>query len=155
MILPSPFASGAVNVDLDLTVVAHFVLFTAFVVLMKDVLFEPLLRVFEERERRTSGAIDVARSADDRAIELKGELDRRVEDVRREAAVDRDRIRARLKKLEAESVAGALAGVEAKLRAGLTELSGEVDEVERELALERAAVAREIASRVLGREVGS
>ncbi len=155
MTILSPFASGAVNVDLDMTTVAQLVLFTAFVVLMKDMIFDPLLRVFEERERRTAGAIDLARGADDRAIQLKEELDGRIEEVRRDAALDRDKIRTRLKKLESATTAEARAAADEKLEAGLTQLKGEAQAVEVELSRERTGLAAQIASRVLGREVES
>jgi F-type H+-transporting ATPase subunit b len=147
------FAAGAVNVDLDLTMLVHLVLFTAFVVLMKDLVFDPLLRVFEEREKRTAGAIDKARAMDEQAIVLKQEHDSRLEEIRREAAVDRERIRARLKKLENEMLSSAREAVELRLEAGKHKIAGEVEDIQRDLDRQRSALSAEIASRVLGREV--
>src|SRR5262245_18336160 len=147
------FAASAVNVDLDMTMVAHFVLFAAFVWMMKDFIFEPLLKVFEEREKRTAGAIERARKMDERAIRLKQEYESRLEEIRREAAVDRERIRAKLKKLETETVATAREPVAAKLNAGKARIDIEVASIRRDLDRQRTALASEIASRVLGREV--
>lgn len=149
------FASGAVNLDLDATVVAQFILFTAFVVLMKDLFFDPLLRVFDERERRTAGAIDDARDLDEKAIALKGEYDGRVEEVRREAAGDRERVRSKLKLIETDLSTSTRDAVSKKLEDGLARIDRDALSIRKELDAQRASLASEIASRVLGREVKS
>jgi F-type H+-transporting ATPase subunit b len=154
LLLPSVvLAAGAVNIDIDWTVVAHFVLFTAFVLIMKDLVFEPLIKVFEERERRTKGAIDQARTMDEQAIELRQEYEERFEGVRREAAVDREQVRSRLKKLEAETLESARQAVATKLEAGLDAIQRQVGEARADLGREQSSLAHAIASRVLGREV--
>jgi F-type H+-transporting ATPase subunit b len=147
------FAYGAVNVDLDPTMVAHFLMFAAFVVLMKDLIFDPLLNVFEERERRTAGAIEEARLLDEKAIALKSEYDVRLEEIRREAAVDREQIRARLKKLESEMLGSARDAVGQRLGTGLAQIDKEVGVIRSDLEVDRSNLAADIASRVLGREV--
>jgi len=152
----TPFlASGAVTVDLDFTMVAHLVMFTAFVVIMKDLIFDPLLRVFEERERRTAGAIDKARSMDEQAIALKQDYEEKLDGIRREAAGDRERARAKIKKLEAEMMTSAREAVDAKLSEGIAKLSDEAGSIRSDLTAETGNLAATIASRVLGREVSS
>src|SRR5688500_10620811 len=86
--------SGAVNIDVDPTAIAQLVLFTAFAVMMKPLVFDPLMRVFEERERQTVGAKQDARKIDEDAIALKHDLDKKLEGIRREASIDREQIRA-------------------------------------------------------------
>jgi F-type H+-transporting ATPase subunit b len=146
-------ASGAVTVDLDPTVFAHFLLFTAFVVIMKDLLFDPLLRVFEERERRTAGAIAKAREMDEQALELKQEYDSKIEEIRRDASVDRERIRTMVKKLEAELMDDARQAVGTHLEYGMTKVQQEVGAIRKDLERQQTSLAAEIASRVLGRDV--
>ena len=145
--------SSAVTVDLDPTFIAHLVLFTAFVVLMKDLIFDPLLKVFEERERRTHGAIDAARKMDEQAIALKQELDGKLEGIRRDAAVDREQVRERVKKLESELMAEARDAMTRELDTGIAKIQLEVGEIRSDLEAHRAPLAAEIASKVLGREV--
>ena len=132
---------------------ALFVLFAAFVSLLKPLLFDPLLRVFEERERRTEGAKKEAREMDERAGELlqryEGELDK----VRREAGLERERLRAETAKLEAQIMAEARAETARILEAGKARIAGEVAELRRELDGMKPELAAQIASRVLGREV--
>jgi F-type H+-transporting ATPase subunit b len=146
-------ASSAVTVDVDMTFVAHLVLFTAFTVVMKDLIFDPLLKVFEERERRTHGAIDAARKMDEQAIALKQELDGKLEDIRREAAVDREAVREHVKQIESELMNEARDAMTKELDAGMAAIRIEVTDIRKDLEKNRAPLAAEIASKVLGREV--
>ena len=74
--------------DFDLTFVLQMLLFAALIVVLRPLLFEPVLRVFEERERRTEGARAEARQMQEEAGELlsryEGEL-ARVHEVARQA----------------------------------------------------------------------
>lgn len=146
-------ASGGVTVDIDLTFLAQLVMFTGFIVLMKPLIFDPLLRLFEERERRTAGAVAEAREMDEQAIELKQDYDRKLDGVRREAAVDREQLRGEAKKLESEMMTAARGAMTRTLDDGKTKVATEIDRVRQELGQQRQSLAADIASRVLGREV--
>jgi F-type H+-transporting ATPase subunit b len=147
------FASGGINLDVDATTFVHMVLFAGFVIFMKPLLFDPLLRVFEERERRTAGAIDKAREMDEQAIGLKREADGQLDATRREASTDRDTVRAKLGKLQAEMTESTREAVGDTLATGMGKVDGEVSAIRRDLDAQRATLASEIASRVLGRPV--
>ena len=148
-------ASSAVTVDLDPTVFMHFVLFTAFIWFMKDLIFDPLLKVFEERLRLTKGAIEKAREMDEESIELQQEYDSKIEDVRREAAIDRERIRDNIKRVESGLMGEAREAVSKTLDAGMAQIQGEVEEIKRDLDAEQGTLAADIASKVLGRKVAA
>lgn len=148
-------ASGPVNLDLDPTLFMHMILFTAFAVLMKDLIFDPLMKVFEERERRTAGAIEEARKMDEEAISLKQEYESRLEEIRREAATDREQQRARVKEVETELLDEARSAMASQLSTGMASLRKEVDAIRADLERQRAPLAAEIASKVLGRPVRS
>jgi F-type H+-transporting ATPase subunit b len=147
------FMSSAVTVDVDATFLVQLALFTFFAVLMKDLLFDPLLKVFEQREKRTAGSIDEAREMDEQAIRLKQDYEDKLESIRRDAAADREQVREQVKKLLAELLADARAAQSQRLAEGLSKLAGEVDLIRAELEQHRGPLAAEIASRVLGREV--
>ncbi len=155
MSLEPLLASSAVNIDLDITAIIHFVLFAAFVLLMKDLFFEPLMKVFDERERRTAGAIERAREMDEEAIELKQEYEEKIEGIRREAAGDRERIRSKAKRLEMEMMAATRDATGKTLEEGMAGIQQEVVKIRKDLTAEQGTLAAEIASRVLGREVHS
>ncbi len=145
--------SSAVNVDLDPTFFIHFILFGAFVVIMKDLIFDPMIKVFERREKMTTGEIEEGRTMDEEAIKIKEELDEKLDSIRREAAADREVVRARVKKVETELLDSARNAMTSKLDEGMSKLHTEVKAIEADLEKERAPLAAAIASKVLGREV--
>lgn len=149
------FASADVSVDFDLTFLVQFVLFTMFVIVLKPLLFDPLLKVFEERERRTEGAKQEARAMDEKAGELLSRYEAELERVRHVAGLERDRLRAETSKLEAQIMADARADTARILEAGKARIAQEVERMRTELEQTKPGLAAEIASRVLGREVGS
>ena len=54
-------ASGAVNIDFDLTFVGQMVIFAALILVLEPLVYDPVLGLFEEREKRTDGAKASAR----------------------------------------------------------------------------------------------
>jgi F-type H+-transporting ATPase subunit b len=153
MHLPSLFASGAISVDLDLTFLAQFVLFTFLIVLLKPLLFDPLLRVFEERERRTEGAKKEAREMDEKAGLLLRQYEQELEQIRQEAGQERERLRREAAALEAKVLAEAREETARFLDQGKQRIAAEVAQMRKELAEAQPALAAEIASKILDREV--
>ena len=147
------FASGGVNVDFDLTFLAQFLLFTLFILVIKPLLFDPMLRVFEERERRTEGAKKKARAMDEQAGELLARYEAELDKVRREANTERDRLRAETARIEAQIMAEARAETAKIIEEGKARITVEMAGLRTELETTRPALAAEIASRILGREV--
>ena len=148
-------AVADVSIDFDLTFLAQFVLFAAFILLLRPLLFDPLLRVFEERERRTEGARDVARRMDERAGELLTRYEAELDRVRQDAIRERERLRAETARLEAEIMAQGRAETAQVLEQGKAKIAQEVAQLRAELERTRPQLAAEIASRVLGREIRS
>jgi F-type H+-transporting ATPase subunit b len=148
-----PVFAAAISVDLDLTFVAQFLLFATFLLLLKPMLFDPLLRVFEERERRTEGAKAEAREMDAKAGELLKEYELELAKVRGEANVERERLRADTARLEAKIMGDAREETAKIIDEGKARIDGEVAQLRKELERTRPELAAQIASRLLGREV--
>ncbi|HTJ82865.1 MAG TPA: ATP synthase F0 subunit B [Polyangiaceae bacterium] len=150
------FLSGSdVNVDFDMSVVAQIALFGLFVVVMKPILFDPLLKLFEKREKLTDGARAEAREMDAKAAELLGKFESEIEKVRRDAGAERDRLRAETAKLEAKMMEEAKNDAARILAEGRAKIEVEVAGLRKELEAGRPALAQQIASKLLGREVSS
>lgn len=150
------FAAGAdVNVDFDFSFLVQLLLFGAFVVFLKPIVFDPMLRLFEERERRTDGVRKRAREMDAKAHAFFQKYEAAMEEVRRTAAQDRERLRAETAKLEAKILEEAKAESAKILEAGRVTTEEEVAQLRKELAAARPALAAQIASQLLGREVQS
>jgi F-type H+-transporting ATPase subunit b len=151
--LPAALMSGAVNIDLDRTFIMQMVVFAALVVLLKPLLFDPVLRVFEEREKRTEGAKAEARKMQEKAGELLRRYEKKLEDVQRAAAAERDRLRGETARLEAQILEEARAATAAIGAEGRKRIEGEVNKIRFDLGRSSVELARDAASRVLGREV--
>jgi len=147
-------SAGGVNLDFDMTFVVQMVAFAVLVMILKPLLFDPLLKLFEERERRTEGAKILARRMDERAGELLRRYETELDVVRKTAAEERDKLRAEAQHLEAQILAEARAATAKLVEDGKRVLESERVTVRAELSAGAGNVARAIASRVLGREVG-
>jgi F-type H+-transporting ATPase subunit b len=146
-------AGGGVNLDFDFTFVIQMVAFSILVIILKPLLFDPLMKLFEERERRTEGAKLLARRMDERAGELLKRYETELESVRRAAAEEREKLRAEGQRLEAQILAEARADVAKLVERGKANLESERQRLRGELTKQATEIARDIASRVLGREV--
>jgi len=152
----SLLASGAdVNVDFDLSFIVQIALFGLFITVLKPVLFDPLLKLFEEREKLTEGARASAREMDEKASKLVARFESEIEEVRREGAQERDRLRAETAKLEARMADEAKADAARIVAEGRARIASEVAALRVEFEASRPALAQQIASKLLGREVGS
>lgn len=156
MSLPaSPHLLASVTVDLDKSVLLQMVLFGILVVVLKPLLFDPVLQLFASRERSTDGAKAEARAMQERAAELLGQYETEVGRIRSVAAAERDALRKETAALEASMLAEARAAAEVILSEGRTRIAAEVAELERELGERREALSQGIGARVLGRELSS
>src|SRR3954453_8637843 len=62
--------------DFDLSFLLQMLVFASLIVVLRPLLFDPVLRVFEERERRTDGARDSARAMQEEAGALLSRYER-------------------------------------------------------------------------------
>ena len=114
-----------------------------------------LLVLWEADEPMSVGAIGEAREMDEQAIKLKQEYDGKLEGVRKEAAVDRERIRSKVKRMEGELMTDARSAMQERLDTGMAKLDGEITAIRSDLESQRVSLAADIASKVLGRPVQS
>jgi F-type H+-transporting ATPase subunit b len=153
-LLASRLFASTITVDFDATFIAQFILFTAFILVLRPLLFDPLLKVFAERERRTQGAREKARIMDAKAGELSLRYDAELDKMRLEANQERERLRREAKDIESKIMAEARADVTRILESGKARITSEVEQMKKDLAEAQPVHAADIASRILGREVG-
>jgi F-type H+-transporting ATPase subunit b len=146
--------SGAgVTVDLDITFLVQMGLFALLVLILKPLLFDPVLRIFEEREKRTEGARGDARKMQEEAGELLRKYERELERVNGVAAEERDKLRTETSKLEAQILDEAREVTTKIAEDGRKKISEQAAAIRFELGRSAELLSRQIASRVLGREV--
>jgi len=146
-------AEGGVEVDFDLTVLFMVALFLVLWVALKPLLFDPMLKLFEERERRIDGAKLLARKIDEKSAGALTEYETAMAKARATANEERDGIRAEGLKREAEILAKVRAQTAVTLEAGRKEMREAADGARKALQSEMTSIAADCASRALGREV--
>jgi F-type H+-transporting ATPase subunit b len=146
-------APQAINVDVDLTFIVQVVLFVILTIVLKPLLFDPMLRLFEERERRIEGAKLQARKIDEKSANALGKYESEMLNARTMASADRERIRAEGLAREQQIVGAARAATAKVLDAGKRAAHAEADRVRTDLKTQAGEMARDIATRVLGRQV--
>jgi F-type H+-transporting ATPase subunit b len=149
----SASSGGAVNIDFDLTFIGQMVVFGALFLVLKPLMFDPVLRLFEEREKRTDGAKAAAREMQEKAGELLRKYEHELEKVQRVAAEERDRIRAETIRLEAEEMRASRELAAKIVEDGRERIQEEIHAIRFELGRDSERLAHDVAARVLGREV--
>src|SRR5258708_10073547 len=93
-LLAAGVAPQAITVALDLTFVVQVVLFVGLMLVLKPLLFDPMLKLFEEREKRIDGAKVQARKIDEKSATALDRYESEMARARSAANVERDKIRA-------------------------------------------------------------
>ena len=135
--------------DLSVLWVIFFVLLLT--VILDRLLFKPILRVIEERERAIKSARELAeRSATEakaataeferKTAEARGEIYRQMDEMRRAALAERSEILTRTR-----------AEAEAQVAAAAATLQSETEEARRRLSADADALGAAAAERILGR----
>ena len=146
-------AEGGIDVDLDLTVFGQVALFIVLMLALKPLLFDPLLKLFEEREKRIEGARAESLALDKESARASSRYEDEMQKARVQANAERDKLRGEGQKTENELLADARAVVAKKLADGRGVLATEIAAARAVLDRESAELARSLASRVLGREI--
>jgi F-type H+-transporting ATPase subunit b len=153
-VLASAASGGsAVPLDIDFTFALQMVLFALLIVALKPLLFDPALKIFEERERRTDGARAEAREMQKQAGELLEKYEAELAKVGRAAAEERDRMRAETTRLENEIINQAREATAKILAEGRAQIAEQVAKIRFDLGRESERLAHQLAARALGREV--
>jgi F-type H+-transporting ATPase subunit b len=153
LIASSLAMAGGVSIDIDKTFVAQAVIFALLVVILKPLLFDPVLKVFEEREKRTEGARAEARVMQEKAGALLRKYEKELEKVNQVAAEERERLRAETAKLEGEILGEARDVALKVVEEGRGKIRSEVSKIRFELGRQSEQLSRDMAERILGREV--
>ncbi len=146
-------ASGNPLIDIDLTAVVQFVLFLVLLAISNKLLFQPYLAL---RERRRAG-IEGAR---EEATRMTAQADAKLEEFQKSLAVARDRandegrkVRAEASQHERDTTDKARAAAQTTIDEATAKMRTETEAARGQLMPQAEALARSIASKLLGREV--
>jgi F-type H+-transporting ATPase subunit b len=145
--------AGGVIVDVDLTFLWSIGIIIVLFLVLKPVLFEPMLKLFEERERRIDGAKLAARKLDEASAQALTKYETEMKKARSAGTSERETQRAEGLKAEAEIVGKVRETTAETVNVGRRALQEEAAQARAALKTEANALASALASRVLGREV--
>jgi F-type H+-transporting ATPase subunit b len=155
-LLPSPrvlaMSGSPIELDFNHVVVFQVVIFSFLILVLKPLLFDPMLKIFALREERTEGARNTARELEEEAGELLTKYESELRRVNQAAAEERDRVRAETAKLEAQILKEAREAAAKIVDEGRRRIDNEVNAIRFELGKQSERLATDIATRVLGRE---
>jgi F-type H+-transporting ATPase subunit b len=149
------FAEGAVNVDFDASLFVSFVLFIGLLIVLKPLLFDPMMKLFDERERLIDRKLRDGVELDKKSAEALAKYERILAKAREAGAAERDKLRAEGAKKENELLGEVRSQTATTLEQGRGATAKEADAARQALKGEAQGLGRAIASRVLGREVTS
>jgi F-type H+-transporting ATPase subunit b len=146
-------AGGHPLIDIDATVIVQFVLFLVLFVIANRLLFQPYLQL---RERRKEG-IEGARAEADR---MTAQADAKLADYEKQLAMARERANEEGRKVRLEAAAHerevtdrARAAAQKAIDEAQATMRRETEAARAQLMPQADALARSIASKLLGREV--
>ncbi|HEX4448400.1 MAG TPA: ATP synthase F0 subunit B, partial [Polyangiaceae bacterium] len=123
--------------------------------ILKPLLFDPMLKLFEERERRIDGAKMQARKIDEKSASALAKYESEMAKARAQANAEREKIRAEAQRKEQEIMGAMRVSTARTLEEGKQRAHAEAQRVRATLKGEATTLARDLAGRVLGREVQS
>ncbi|MGH7270226.1 MAG: ATP synthase F0 subunit B [Polyangiaceae bacterium] len=148
-------APQAISVDFDATFLVQLVLFVGLTLALKPLLFDPMLKVFEERERRIDGAKLLARRIDEKSATALTTYEAGMAQARANANAERAKIHADALKREQEILGRVRDATSKVLEDGKRAAQADAERARAALKADGPALARQLAGRVLGREVSS
>lgn len=144
---------GDVNLDLDATAFVQVGLFVVLFLVLKPMLFDPMLKLFEAREERIEGNIAKAREIDEHSAKAKAEYDEALQKARNLGAAEREKIKNEGLRHEAELLAKVRAEMAKVAEENRKKAEADLATARGQLDKDSTALAGQLAGLVLGREV--
>ena len=140
-------------IDLDGTIWIQLGLFAIAFLLLRPLVFRPMIALFEARESAIEGAkLEALRLQDEAAAESQ-EFDEEMRRLRLQAGEERDRLRAEGKRLERTVLDRVREETDKQLAEADTQLASEAAKLRSEIDASVPVLAKQIASKLLNREV--
>ncbi len=144
--------SGGSVVDLDATVFVQFVCFLLVFFVLRSLLFKPLIKVLQEREKATEGDVKEAKARQREAENKMRKYERELERIREKASAEREKIRESGRAREREILEKARQEANAIVADGRETIDQQADEVRTQMDLEIQTLSKEIVATILGRK---
>jgi F-type H+-transporting ATPase subunit b len=145
--------SGGSIIDLDGTVFVQLGMFFVAFLVLYTLVFKPMVALLEAREQAIDGAKDEAKHLEQEVKDKQATFEAELRKVRGTAGEERERLRAEGLELERKLLESVRGETTTLVREAGERLLVEAKRVRAELSHSQPELAREIASKVIGREV--
>jgi F-type H+-transporting ATPase subunit b len=145
--------SGGSVIDLDGTVFVQIGIFFVAFFILKSLVFKPVMDLFDARDAATSGAKEEARRMEEEAAQKRAHFEGELRKVRSAAGEDREKLRAEAQKLARGLTDKAREEAIATQKSAKERLDQEGSGVRDRALADVPALARQIATKLLGRSV--
>jgi F-type H+-transporting ATPase subunit b len=152
LLLSAGLLTGGAIIDLDGTIVFQLVTFVLVFVVLRVLVFKPMLALFDARDKAIDGAKQAAKSLETDADAALKTFEAKVREAKVEAAAERDRLRADGQRLERELIAKARVDADKTLADATATMNGEAEAVRAHMKTSVPALAAQIAEKLLGRK---
>ena len=152
-VLSTALLSEGSIIDLDGTIWIQLALFGIAFFILRPLIFRPMIALFEARENAIEGSkLEALRLQDEAAAEGE-EFEEEMRRIRLQAGEERDRLRAEGKRLERAVLERVREETDKQLGEADKQLATEASKLRAELTGSVPVLARQIASKLLSREV--
>ncbi len=152
--MPTVLLSSAPILDVDATLFIYLGVFFVLFFLLRAFVFRPTMALFDARERAIDGARAEAREIEKQAEDKLTSFEEEMARVRAEAGTERDRLRAESVRTERTLMDRVRTETDLMVKDAEKRMAEEAERVRKDIAASSPVLAREIAQKLLGREVG-
>jgi len=140
-------------IEINQSLVIQIVNFIIFLWILNYLIFKPIVRVLNERRERIEGTSEKARLMEAEIQKKLEEYEAKIQEAKGQAANEKERVRRQGEDLAKEIVERARTEMARDIPIIRKQIAGEAERVKGELEQRAQEMAREIACRVLGREI--
>ena len=140
-------------ISLDISVVYQIVFFLVLWFVLSKVLFRPYIKLLEEREAKTAGASHDAADLEREGARLKAQYEERIAQAQAGGGAAKEAILQEARQRREQVLSQARQEATATLEAARREVASQLAREQQLAATEVATVARQMASKILGRNV--
>lgn len=140
-------------IEINQSLIIQIVNFIIFLWILNYLIFKPIVRVLNERHQRIEGTTETARLMEADIEKKLEEYEARIQEAKGQAATEKEHVRKQGENAAKEIVEKARTEMARDIPIIRKQIANDADRVRRELEKKAQEMAREIACRVLGREI--
>jgi F-type H+-transporting ATPase subunit b len=140
-------------IEVDQSLFIQILNFLIFLLILNYLVFKPVVRVLEERRERIDGKLEKAQTMEAEIQKKLEQYEARIREARTRAAQEKEKLRREGESISKEIVEKARTELARDIPIIRDQVAGETARVRQELEKTTQNMARDIACRILGREI--